>query len=103
MKPHWLSYLLVLSIALSSFFTVLNAQDIHQVENGLIKVEHSHDNDFRVAADNVEAAEHQIEDCHHCSHCHGAHSQWLYSNQLAIIAQFNAEQSLPYLVLSQNG
>ncbi|WOH38543.1 DUF2946 domain-containing protein [Thalassotalea fonticola] len=103
MKPHWLSYLLVLSIALQSFFTVLNAQEIHQVENEHIKIEHSHDNDFQVASDNSADDDHQIEDCHHCGHCHGSHSQWVTANDLNSIAQSNNEQSLPYLVVSNNG
>lgn len=102
MNSQWLSYILVFAIALQSFFTVLNAQEIHQIENEHIQIEHSHENDFQVTADNS-GDEHQIDDCHHCGHCHGSHSQWVATNQLDSIAQNNNEQSLPYLVFSNNG
>ncbi|MEI6894980.1 MAG: DUF2946 domain-containing protein [Colwellia sp.] len=84
MKNTWLSFLLILSIALQSFVAVANSDENHQVDIQHIQTEHSHDVDNIEYFDGASEEEHNIEDCHHCGHCQGSHTQWFTNNKTSI-------------------
>ena len=92
-----LTYLLLISIVVQSLFAVANNQEIHQLDTEHLIVEHSHLNDKQTKPISLTTldfdtgitldtgtedidTEHNIEDCHHCGHCHGSHAQWLALN-----------------------
>lgn len=81
MYKRCLSYLLLIAIALQSLFAVASQQQLHQIDLEHLKIEHSHQTDsVSVKPDNT-LSTHNIEDCHHCGHCHGSHSvNWVASH-----------------------
>ncbi|WP_416304949.1 hypothetical protein [Neptunicella sp. SCSIO 80796] len=83
MNKYWLNYVLLLMIAVQSMFAVASQQQPHQIDINHLKVEHSHQSDkLSVLKERGDAlsAGHNIEDCHHCGHCHGSHSvSWVNS------------------------
>lgn len=81
MKKTWLSFLIVLSIALQSFVAVANSGDNHQLNAQHLQTEHSHEVDNQARLNTTSTAEHNVKDCHHCGHCQGSHSQWFLTNK----------------------
>ena len=81
MKNTWVSFLIVLSIALQSFVAVANSDENHQVDLQHLQTKHSHDIDNIELVDDSSEREHNIKDCHHCGHCLGSHAQWLTSEK----------------------
>ncbi|MBL4764677.1 MAG: DUF2946 domain-containing protein [Colwellia sp.] len=79
MKNTWLSFLIVLSIALQSFVAMANSDDNHQVDSQHRQTEHSHDLDHNEFFEGSSEDEHDSKDCHHCGHCQGSHTSWLVS------------------------
>ena len=111
MKKIWLSLLIVLSIALQSFVAVADSNKSHQVDAQHLQTEHSHstDNhtdshaensaDNHALADTTGESEHHIEDCHHCGHCQGSHSQWLTAKKAQqLTAKFLVSNQYFYLI-----
>ncbi len=80
MKNTWLGLLIVLSIALQSFAAVADSNENHHLDVQHIQTEHSHDLDDIELFNDSSEGEHNINDCHHCGHCQGSHTQWLASN-----------------------
>ena len=83
MKYTWVSFLLVLSIALQSFIAVANSDESHQVDSQHLQTEHSHILDKVALSDDSSEKDHSIKDCHHCGHCQGSHTQWLASEKMS--------------------
>jgi len=94
MKNTWISFLIVLSIALQSFVSVANSDDNHQVDSQHLQTEHSHDADNGKLFDHSSESDHDIEDCHHCGHCQGSHTSWFVSKK-------HSESITEFLVLNQ--
>jgi hypothetical protein len=82
MKNTWVSFLLVLSIALQSLVAVANSDENHQVDLQHLQTEHSHTLDNLALSDDS-SENHNITDCHHCGHCQGSHTQWLTSEKIS--------------------
>ncbi len=98
MKNTWLSFLIVLSIALQSFVAVANSDENHQVDTQHLQTEHSHDVDNLEFFDESSQDEHNIEDCHHCGHCQGSHAQWFASKKKSdTAAKFIVNNQFVYL------
>lgn len=76
MRSTCLRLLLVVSIVLQSFIAVADVEKPHQVNAQHLQTIHSHDVDNIGHTDNLDS-EHNIEDCHHCGHCQGTHTQWI--------------------------
>lgn len=85
MKNTWLSFLIVLSIALQSFFAVANIDDNHQVDSQHLQTVHTHDLDNNEFLDGSSKDDHDIKDCHHCGHCQGSHTSWFVSKKYSDI------------------
>jgi len=81
MKNTWFGLILVLLIALQSYAAVANSDENHLVDSQHIQTEHSHDNDDIELSDESSDSEHNINDCHHCGHCQGTHTQWVANNK----------------------
>ena len=83
MKNVLLNFTLVILIVLQSFVAIANSQEIHELDVQHIKTKHSHESDHQIV-DNQSPieGEHSVEDCHHCGHCHGFHTQWLVQTQI---------------------
>jgi len=79
MKNTWLSFLIVLSIALQSFVAVANSNENHQVDYQHLQTEHSHEGENSELFEESSEDEHNIKDCHHCGHCQGSHTPWFIS------------------------
>ncbi len=94
MKNTWLSFLIVLSIALQSFIAVANSDDNHQVDSQHLQTQHSHDLDNIEFFDGSSEDAHDIKDCHHCGHCQGSHTSWFVSVK-------NSENTAALLVFNQ--
>ncbi len=89
MKNTWISFLIVLSIALQSFVAVANSGENHQVDSQHLQTEHSHDSDTVEHSNESSENSHNISDCHHCGHCQGSHSPWFVNlNSSNSIAKF---------------
>ncbi len=84
MKNTWFGLILVLLIAVQSYAAVANSEKSHLVDSQHILTEHSHDIDDIELFDESSDSEHNIQDCHHCGHCQGAHTQWVASNKSAL-------------------
>jgi hypothetical protein len=82
MKNIWLSFLVVLSIALQSFTAVANVEQIHQVDIKHLQTQHSHDSDIDEFLNDASDNQHNSKDCHHCGHCQGSHSPWVMAKPL---------------------
>jgi len=82
MRNTWVSFLLVLSIALQSFVAVANSDENHQVDSQHLQTEHSHNLDKIALFDDSSENDHSIKDCHHCGHCQGSHTQWLTNEKM---------------------
>jgi hypothetical protein len=94
MKNTWISFLIVLSIALQSFIAVANSNESHQVDYQHLKTAHSHDADTHELFSKTSDDEHDINDCHHCGHCQGSHTPWFVSKK-------ESESSPAFIVLNQ--
>jgi len=81
MKNTWLSFLIVLSIALQSCVAMANSDENHQVDYQHLQTEHSHDIDKPAFSTDASNDNHNSKDCHHCGHCQGSHTQWLTSKK----------------------
>lgn len=77
-----LKMLLLVSIVLQSLTAVVSAtSQSHQLDIEHIQTQHDHKSDFHHSNDNLEEAEHDIKDCHHCGHCNGSHLSWIVINK----------------------
>jgi len=87
MRVNWLSLLLVISIVLQSFVAVADAEKPHQINNQHLQTEHVHDYDDNPDSLNKAISEsdteHNTNDCHHCGHCQGSHTQWIANKKIA--------------------
>lgn len=68
MVRKWLSYILVMLIALQSVVAVADAHQAHQSAMEHLEFEHEHDVNADIEAPVSDLAQ---DDCHHCCHCHG--------------------------------
>lgn len=98
---------MVISIVLQSVIAVAKANDVHQMDISHVQTQHSHESHQQTSltdASLLQLDEHNIEDCHHCGHCHGSHSQWVVSKNLppTSIALLTARQFF-YLSIFDNG
>lgn len=85
MRVNWLSLLLVVSIVLQSFVAVADAEKPHQINSQHLQTEHLHDVDNLEPLNDSSDAEHNTNDCHHCGHCQGSHTQWIANKKIAAI------------------
>jgi len=85
MKNTWVGLVLVLLIALQSYAAVADSDENHRVDSQHLQTEHSHDTDDIERYDESSDSEHNIEDCHHCGHCQGAHTQWFTSEKTLLM------------------
>lgn len=69
-----LKILLLISIALQSFIAVSASTETHQLDVEHLQIIHDHGNDH--VSQNDEG--HDIDDCHHCGHCSGNHTYWIF-------------------------
>ena len=85
MRINWLSLLLVISIVLQSFLAVADAEKPHQINTQHLQTEHVHEYDHeslnRSLSDSPNG-EHNTNDCHHCGHCQGSHTQWISNKKI---------------------
>ena len=86
MIRKWVSYLLILLIALQSVAAIADAHQLHQAGSEHLTFEHPHDantqNQPAPEQDEHDFRQQQLEsltdnsssqyDCHHCCHCHGS-------------------------------
>ncbi|MCJ8318438.1 MAG: DUF2946 domain-containing protein [Colwellia sp.] len=93
MRVNWLSLLLVISIVLQSFVAVADAEKPHQINSQHLQTEHVHDDDpeslnksLSDSLSDSSGPEHNINDCHHCGHCQGSHTQWIVNKKIATTA-----------------
>jgi len=77
-------------IVFQSYTAVANQKITHQVDVQHIQTEHSHLTDDSLATNDGEN-DHNVQDCHHCGHCHGSHTHWFSSK--------NLPQTLPLLLV----
>lgn len=70
MLRKWLSYLLVVLIAMQSVVAIADAHQSHQEDKQHVDFNHEHDSstDIKTQYDETGAVQY---DCHHCCHCHG--------------------------------
>jgi len=85
MRNTWIGFIIVLSIALQSFVTVASSNENHQVDAQHLQTEHSHDTDHQALEQKSSESEHNVNDCHHCGHCQGSHTQWLSTTKSSSI------------------
>ncbi|MGR6872411.1 hypothetical protein ACU6U9_08900 [Pseudomonas sp. HK3] len=74
-----IQWLMIILIATQSVWSMADAHSTHQSGIEHLEFEHQHDTDHadKKAPDN---RHNQTEfDCHHCCHCHGAHSSFITS------------------------
>ncbi|QBY05914.1 hypothetical protein E2K93_16770 [Thalassotalea sp. HSM 43] len=92
-----LKILLVVSIVLQSFTTVVSAtSQSHQVDVEHLQTQHDHQDDLNTFNDNTRDEHHDVNDCHHCGHCSGTHMSWiLVNNLISDIKLYNFNQP-PY-------
>jgi len=86
MRVNWLSLLLVISIVLQSFVAVADAEKPHQINPQHLQTEHVHDSDNlesqNKSLNEYSDTEHNTNDCHHCGHCQGSHTQWIVNKKI---------------------
>lgn len=66
--------LILLSIVLQSFFAVSSNLDLHQLDVEHLQIVHNHEANHS----DLNVQEHDLDDCHHCGHCSGNHSSWIF-------------------------
>jgi len=99
MIKTWISLLIVLSIALQSFVAVASSNENHQVDVQHLQTEHSHETDHQALELESSESEHNVNDCHHCGHCQGSHTQWFsITKSSAITAKFLIPNQYFYLI-----
>tara|TARA_R110000868_G_scaffold401202_1_gene676576 strand:+ start:423 stop:764 length:342 start_codon:yes stop_codon:yes gene_type:complete len=78
LKNKLLNLILAFAIVIQSFVAIANSQETHELDVQHIQTEHSHESDRQIVDNELPIeGEHSDENCHHCGHCHGFHSQWL--------------------------
>ncbi|WP_284242733.1 DUF2946 domain-containing protein [Thalassotalea insulae] len=86
-------------IVLQSFTVVSVAKQSHQIDAQHMQTEHSHQLDKLMAQASSDRI-HDVQDCHHCGHCHGAHIQWVLSKSDVVSANGLASNSFLYRSVS---
>lgn len=85
MKNKFLNLILAITIVLQSFVAIANSQETHELDVQHIQTEHYHESDRQIVDSELPIeGEHSVEDCHHCGHCYGFHSQWLTQTKTSI-------------------
>lgn len=85
LKNKFLNLILAIAIVIQSFVAIANSQETHTLDVQHIQTEHSHEYDSQIVDNELPIeGEHSVEDCHHCGHCHGFHSQWLTQTKASI-------------------
>jgi hypothetical protein len=86
-----------MSILFQSFSGNAESIDEHQVNLEHLQTAHSHVNEN--IQQNTNADGHNIQDCHHCGHCSGAHNMaWVFVKISYQITNLNIFERSPYLV-----
>ncbi|MFY0700994.1 MAG: hypothetical protein JXR04_09230 [Bermanella sp.] len=76
---HWL---MIVLIALQSIGSMADTHSAHQSGVEHLEFEHAHDNTEPLSASHDTGTQTDF-DCHHCCHCHGAHSSFITSFYVA--------------------
>jgi hypothetical protein len=83
MFKNSIQWLMIILIATQSVWSMADTHSAHQSGLEHLKFEHQHDDAHPQDADiqkDVSTANKQANfDCHHCCHCHGAHSSFITS------------------------
>lgn len=82
MLKNGIQWLMIILIATQSVWSMADAHSAHQSGLEHLEFEHQHD-DAHPAKQGIEKstldASQADFDCHHCCHCHGAHSSFITS------------------------
>ena len=80
-----IQWLMIILIATQSVWSMADAHSAHQsglehLEFDHVELEHRHDDHAQMTEQNNASSNNQAGfDCHHCCHCHGAHSSFINS------------------------
>lgn len=81
MFKNGIQWLMIILIATQSVWSMADAHSTHQSGLEHLEFEHQHGDDHAqmVEQDNASSNNQSAFDCHHCCHCHGAHSSFITS------------------------
>ena len=81
MFKNGIQWLMIILIATQSVWSMADAHRTHQSGLEHLEFEHQHGDDHAqmVKQDNASSNNQSAFDCHHCCHCHGAHSSFITS------------------------
>jgi len=88
--------MLILMIVLQLLSAIAETSDTHQVDVQHLQTEHSHADDISLENDNSATENHDIQDCHHCGHCSGAHLTWIIAKETSGRIDRKFSDSTPY-------
>ncbi|MFY0641158.1 MAG: hypothetical protein JXR16_08945 [Bermanella sp.] len=85
MFKRGIQWLMIILIATQSVWSMADVHSNHQsgfehLEFDHVELEHRHDDHTQITAQDKASSSNQTSfDCHHCCHCHGAHSSFITS------------------------
>ncbi|WP_133471314.1 hypothetical protein [Paraglaciecola marina] len=91
--------LLIILIVLQSVVAVSATLETHQLDVEHLQSVHDHKADHLVQSDQ----EHDLDDCHHCGHCSGNHTNWIMATVFLLNLSLNHSQNFDKLTLSTLG